>query len=378
MRHRLWFVLAFCVAALTARHAVAADTAPAGRWVASNKAGRTILCLFADASFQLTAHYEGQAATSSVGTYVVKDGVLTLSPKGGAPTEFTYVAGKGTLDLTLSADGVTKRLGFTRDMGPVVGQWRSDKLDTTWVLTGDGAMESTEGATVTKSTYEVVYVEPAAVEGNIFVHKEGSDTLSFHFTIEAKGARLVLGGGADAKDPTLRFPLDRVGAAPDMPAPATPPATPPADGPKRPKFPAPPKLPGGGGTTPAQPTAPVAPTPGTPPGATPAPAPDAPPPADGGLTWDTAAMTAKGFKILKTNYDADGAKITWVLEATRDITSYPTVRANFYDVDDIRIWDGSVSFSPSLVSKGEKVRAEMSLPYRDKMKNVVKIVLIPG
>ncbi len=74
----------------------------------------------------------------------------------------------------------------------------------------------------------------------------------------------------------------------------------------------------------------------------------------------------------------DGSKMSWVLEATKDITAYPSIRVNFYDADDIKIWDGSISVSPSLVSKGEKVRAELSLPYREKMKNVVRVVLVPG
>lgn len=369
MRLRLVPFLALFLSLGVATQAVAGEEAPVGRWVVGAPAERKVLNLLADASYQLEFRGADKPILST-GTYAVKDGHLVLTQEKGDPIDFAYAFAKDKLTLAYGDQTLEKGLVFARDAGPIVGKWRSDKLDTTWTLGADGSLESVEAAGTLTGSFEVVYVEPDEVEGNFVIHNADKTTLIFHFALEEKGARLVIGGGPGAKDPAAKFPFERVAGGGTAPAPQ------PGAGPKRAKFPAAPKLPGGGGApTAPTPTTPTAP--GTPP-AEPAPAPAPAPAAEGEPVWDTAVLAAKGLKIIRSSYDADGAKMTWVLEATKDITGFPVVRANFYDVDEIRIWDTQLSFSPSLVSKGERMKGELSLPYKEKLKKVVKIVLVAG
>lgn len=370
MRIRLLSVLSLGLALLGVGRAVAADAVPVGRWVAGSAADRKVVNLLADASYQLELR-GADKVIASAGTYVVKDGHLVLTQSKGDPIDFEYAFEKDKLTLAFGGQSLEKGLVLARDAGPVVGRWRSEKLDSTWTFAGDGTLETVEAGGSMTGAFEVVYAEPDEVEGNLVIHNADKTSLVFHFALEEKGSRLVIGGGPGAKDPSAKFTFERLGDG--GAAPATPPA---GTGPKRPKFPAAPKLPGGGGGP--GPTGPA-----TPPTPAPAPAPDAPAPApapaaESGPTWDTAGLTAKGFKIVKSNYDADASTMSWVLEATKDITAYPTVKAFYYDADDIKIYETAVSLSPSLVSRGEKVRGTMSLPYREVLKKVVKIVLVGG
>lgn len=133
------------------------------------------------------------------------------------------------------------------------------------------------------------------------------------------------------------------------------------------------------GMSPARP----APEPGTPtgpgtapgptPGATPAPAPaPAAPPA--GISYDTSAVVADGWKVIREGYDERVRQQYWVLEAVSDKNGNNAFYVTYYDEDMIELFVSTAFCSPSRVSVGGKTKASVDVPWgaiRDKARTAV-------
>jgi len=349
--------VAVAVALAFPREAIAADAAPAGRWVSTGADTRMVLHVLSDSTYALFVK-KGDAISTSFGTFAVKDGRLTLTPKEGKALEFTYA--RDGLHLSLTAVGTKGEASFFLNFGPLVGRWRAES-GATWVFSAEGEVDAGDGS---KGTYEPIYSFPGEADGEVIVHV-GPSVGSLHLAFEENGARLVLSGGAGAKDQVLR--LTRV-ADEGNSAPA--PGGAPSDASKLRKFPEPPPLPGPGGAPTPTPTPGAAPsTPGsapksTPPGtgagpATP-PAPAKPP----GMEWDTAKFEEKGFKVVKSTYDPAAGTMEWVLEATRDVTTYVTAHVDYLDADGVSILYSVVFTAPpgAKVKQGARVKAFTTAP----------------
>lgn len=238
------------------------------------------------------------------------------------------------LSSTLSVAGAA-------DATDLQGKWSSDKngrrVEMEFTADGQCHFKSTEKG------------KSAGVNGTYQVQSDrllvtAKDKRKFNYTMNLNGNTLTLNGGWMAANQPLT--LTRSGAA--TAAPATP-AMPkdkdrPAVTPDKPKD---------GAADKDQATA----------------RPDLP-----GGKWDTHALE-QAFTVLKTGYDANANKVTWLLERTAD--GYLSFDVSFYDQDDVKLGANYLNFDPTLasVAKSERTRATVELLKPDLMKKVTKVVV---
>lgn len=136
------------------------------------------------------------------------------------------------------------------------------------------------------------------------------------------------------------------------------------------------------GATPAVPS--PTPTPGAPagpgpapapaPGATPAPPPAAPPAA---IAYDTSAVVADGWKVIREGYDDATRQQFWVLEATTDKNGYNAFYVAYYDKDELELFTTTAFCNPSRVGAGARTKATVDVPWGAIRDKAVKAIVRP-
>ena len=238
----------------------------------------------------------------------------------------------------------TVSVAFAADDAALQGKWSSDKngrhVEMEFTPDGQAHFKSTEKgkSTGVNGTYEVK-------ADHLLV--TARDKRKFNYTMNLNGNTLTLNGGWMAANQPLT--LTRTGGAAAA-APATP-ATP--NEKDKPAVTEKPKNGGGAAADKDRATA----------------RPDLP-----GGKWDTRALE-QAFTVVKTSYDANANKVTWLLE--KNVDGFLAFDASFYDADDVKLGSNYLNFDPSLasVSKSERTRATIELPKEDLMKKVTKVVI---